>query len=346
MIEIGLQFRLERERRKLPRADVSRAINVFIHHIAALEHGDYDHLPDDAIVAGMVRSYAAYLDLDPDAAVADFARQRGIEPPPVPEARPADAAGPVKTLTAPVPPEEGREPIASELPSTAAEPAPVEADTVPLPEVLAESSGKRIPLLPILAACVLSLVVALWLGLRGTSDSAPPATSIEDPGPGRASGTNPDPAAQPKPSRSAATGTVAPATAEPAPVRPASPPPDNEPTSRPPSDRAAAPSVTEYGVGTGVKNHRLVGESDRFEAGAKVWFWTRVSGGSSGDTIRHVWLHEGRVIDATTLRIGGSNWRTQSAKTLYSEGSWAVEARDEAGRVLARSEIVATRQTP
>jgi hypothetical protein len=58
--------------------------------------------------------------------------------------------------------------------------------------------------------------------------------------------------------------------------------------------------------------------------------------------VRHVWLHEGKVVEGITLRLGSSNWRTQSAKTLYSEGSWAVEARDADGTVLARDEFVST----
>jgi hypothetical protein len=83
----------------------------------------------------------------------------------------------------------------------------------------------------------------------------------------------------------------------------------------------------------------LVGRSDRFAAGTQAWFWTRVEGGKPGDRIHHVWLHEGVEAARITLSIGGSRWRTQSAKTLRSAGAWAVEARDAAGRVLARTEF-------
>lgn len=116
----------------------------------------------------------------------------------------------------------------------------------------------------------------------------------------------------------------------------------------PPAARSApttpAPSllsITEYGVGTAVENLHLVGQSDRFTEGSQVSFWTRVRGGTRGDRIDHVWLRQGVEATRISLAIGSSNWRTHSTKTLYDgvAGDWAVEARDDAGRVLARSEF-------
>jgi hypothetical protein len=100
-------------------------------------------------------------------------------------------------------------------------------------------------------------------------------------------------------------------------------------------------SISEHGVGTGVENRQLVGRGDRFAAGSRVWFWTRVHGGSRGDTIEHVWLREGRRMGAIELNIGASHWRTQSHWTLPagSTGRWSVEARDASGRLLARSDF-------
>jgi len=140
------------------------------------------------------------------------------------------------------------------------------------------------------------------------------------------------------------------------------PPPRREPPSLPPPAAAApvpktvpAPSaqepakplvtatgtlsIPEFGVGRGVVDHRLVDPTDRFEEGEEVWFWTHVRGGSAGDAVRHVWLREGREQQTISLRVGGPSWRTQSAKTLPagSAGEWSVEARDDAGRVLARA---------
>lgn len=111
-----------------------------------------------------------------------------------------------------------------------------------------------------------------------------------------------------------------------------------------PTPAASTPPVMEieeYGVGTAVKKRRLVGENDRFAEGTQVWFWTRVEGATAGDRIDHVWLEGGREATRISLRIGGSPWRTYSAKVLRagSSGDWAVEARDAEGRVLARREF-------
>ena len=99
-------------------------------------------------------------------------------------------------------------------------------------------------------------------------------------------------------------------------------------------------SVAEYGVGRRMENRRLVSEEVRFRSGEAALFSTRVVGGKAGGHVVHVWLHEGRVQQTIPLRLGGPDWRTHSRKTLYRTGSWAVEARDEMGRVLARVEVL------
>jgi cytoskeletal protein RodZ len=114
-----------------------------------------------------------------------------------------------------------------------------------------------------------------------------------------------------------------------------------ERASQPVTADANAISVPEFGVGTQIVNRRLTGESDRFEEGTKVTFWTRVVGGESGEPIRHVWLYRGAVMDTIELKLGGSHWRTYSRKTLPrgKVGPWAVELRDADGAVRARREF-------
>jgi len=94
--------------------------------------------------------------------------------------------------------------------------------------------------------------------------------------------------------------------------------------------------VTGSGVGTSVVDKRLVGESDTFAVGTRVTFWTRIAGGKAGDTVNHVWFHNGDRIGTISLRVGSADWRTQSRQLLTPEGQWAVEARDADGRVLVR----------
>jgi hypothetical protein len=76
---------------------------------------------------------------------------------------------------------------------------------------------------------------------------------------------------------------------------------------------------------------------DTFAKGDVAYFSTRVLGGGRGERVRHVWLFEGRVQQTIQLRLGGPSWHTYSSKTLGNAGQWAVEARDQAGRVLARA---------
>jgi transcriptional regulator with XRE-family HTH domain len=156
-----------------------------------------------------------------------------------------------------------------------------------------------------------------------------------------ADGGNPDPIA------------AAPASAPASIPAARAPEPSSSPASEtlpPPTRRAPAPlpiedrtgtagllTVSESGVGRRIANRRIVGESDTFAPGDVVLFSTIVRGGRRGQVIRHVWIHEGRVQQSIALELGGPDWRTHSRKTLWAEGEWTVEARDEQGEVLAEA---------
>lgn len=87
---VGRRLKDERERRDLQRVDVSRATKIYVHHLAALEFGRYDDLPDERVVESYVRAYAEQVGLDGEALVRDLRVERGLpgpEPPPAPPAR-------------------------------------------------------------------------------------------------------------------------------------------------------------------------------------------------------------------------------------------------------------------
>ena len=178
---------------------------------------------------------------------------------------------------------------------------------------------------------------------RETRSVPPPSP----PPPTRRANTPPPPAEQP---RATPPPPVEQARATPPPPPPPSrarvtpPPPARRTPPPPPPVAPTSMIVSESGVGTDVVGHSLVGEAELFPVGTEVWFWTRVLRGELGDSIRHVWIHEGREVFTLDLEIGSSNWRTQSRKMLTagSEGGWTVEARDRAGRLLARSAFVCT----
>ena len=98
---------------------------------------------------------------------------------------------------------------------------------------------------------------------------------------------------------------------------------------------AGALTVIESGIGRRIVDHRLADTADTFAPGDVVWFSTHVTGGRSGQGIRHLWIHEGRPQQSIPLRLAGPDYRTHSRKTIYAEGTWTVEARDGQGEVLA-----------
>ena len=99
-------------------------------------------------------------------------------------------------------------------------------------------------------------------------------------------------------------------------------------------------SIPDSGVGRHVAQRRLLEPAGSFPDGSVVWFSTRVIGGEPGERIHHVWIRDGRTVQSIALRIGGRDWHTHSRKTVYGSGQWAVEARDDSGRVLARAEFM------
>jgi len=109
----------------------------------------------------------------------------------------------------------------------------------------------------------------------------------------------------------------------------------------PAQEHDGGPTVEDHGVGSAIVDRNLEGRKDTFVEGERAVFWTAVVGGSAGDRIAHVWLRNGEEMLTVGLTIGGPHWRTWSNKTLHpgSAGSWAVEARDPEGRVLARDEF-------
>ena len=341
MAAFGRKLRLERERRGLARSEVAEVTSIYIHDLAALEFEDFSLLHgDDVVVERFVRTYAEFLELDVDAMVEDYRRswservtraeQDGpgaTEPEEVSEAAPdpEPSAAPVEPQVeepeaVDVAPDPREDPV-----EIAEEVGPSIDGPSPLPVSVSHEPAPRrpIPVSRIALAAGALAVVAIVVGwsLSGGQADPEPTTSVDVPAPieERAEGTPPDP------------------------VEDATPIDDNVPapeTAEPPAPRVVTTSrVTEYGVGTGVVDRRLVGESDRFAAGTRVWFWTRVVDGAPGTSVDHVWTHEGREVDRIVLDVGSANWRTHSAKRIYEVGRWTVEARDPAGALLARGEF-------
>jgi cytoskeleton protein RodZ len=323
-LSFGKKLRTERDSQGLSLEYVAEKTRIGIHHLRALENDDFDALPDDVFVKGYLRAYAECLDADPELVVEAYNLER--------QSRKAEQAASRKSE---------RDAVVEEMARVL--------------NVSDESNEKRRSAMPLLlTACGIIAVLAVlgtwWVGSLDSTESVPhfpapkalmqtvneatPALQTSTPVPVEPPAVVPATKTVPKPAEKPAEKPIEVATLIP------EPPPAEKPTLTMPEPTPL--SIPNYGVGTAVKNRQLVGQSDSFSEGTKVWFWTDVQGGSSGDKIHHVWLREGIEKNRVTLRIGGSRWRTQSNKMLWADsaGDWAVEARDEIGRVLARHEFV------
>jgi transcriptional regulator with XRE-family HTH domain len=349
MASVGERLKLERETRNTTLEEMVLATGIGQSYLDALERGAIDELPGKAFGKLYIRAYAEVFGFDPQPWIDDYDREQRLAQGPSTEPARAAPMGSRPVAEAIARWKAAR--AAAEKAERAAE--AVAPESVPeiapqiVPEVVAESALEPAPepeapaktrmvrseaiptarrfLAPLLLLGVAAIVFAIYLGTRGTSGS----------GHERSAPVN------------APTASSAPRRVEPTPVpRPVETPPrvatkpqPTAPTAAPVVSTASPPdtlTVSEFGVGLRVVNLHLEGESDHFAEGVRVCFASRVLGGRAGDRIRHVWLYEDRVEQSIPLRLGGPDFRTHSNKTLGHAGSWAVEARDDGGRVLAR----------
>jgi cytoskeletal protein RodZ len=309
MATFGEKLREARERKGLRLEDVSRTTRVRVPYLEALERDDFDALPQDVFVRGFVRMCADCLAVDRDSLVAEYRRERERQQPTWQEDARNDVTRQMSRILE----------------------TPREAD--------AEKSRDLVKFAG-LAVVVLALVGVWWIGAGRWDEARLARVERETVTPASVDAVPPPPAS--KSDAPPQTETPIEEPAEPSSIAPPvepKPKPEPEPKSESVVGRL---SVPESGVGTGIEHRQLTGESDRFVEGTPVWFWTRVRGGTRGETIRHVWKHEGHGSSSVLLTLGGEHWRTQSRKTLWqgSAGRWVVEALDGAGRVLARREFL------
>ncbi|MEW6516863.1 MAG: DUF2914 domain-containing protein [candidate division FCPU426 bacterium] len=111
-----------------------------------------------------------------------------------------------------------------------------------------------------------------------------------------------------------------------------------------PAQVASAPAtleVAEIAIAKGVENREAVDSGDTFPADvAKLYCWTKLTGGKEGDSITHRWLKDGEVMGEVSLNVNASPWRTYSSKAIMPEwkGKWSVEVLQN-GTVLKSQEF-------
>jgi len=381
MARVGERLREQRETRNTSIADLSQASGIGESYLQALERGEIDALPGPAFGKLYISAYAEVLGFDPQPWIDAYDRERrlahGGDAEPAPQIAQGErrvaaalarwkearsASQPVAELERPVD-EPAVEPAALPVePAAAIEPDPPEPapdpspriDPVPDPQPQPEDDPEPAPAPQpprrepkigppiragrafILAGAVLAgTALIAWL-LAGRGDAGapkprpqPPPAAVEVQ-PQANSGVEPAPAQA-----------TAPPPPAPAPVEAAVAPP--RPSSAPVAASAGGSlSVVESGTGRRIVASTLEGKGAEFAEGESVVFQTRVIGGARGETIRHVWIFDGRAQQSITLRLGSPDWRTYSKKTLYKRGPWRVEARDPRGTVLASASFTCT----
>ena len=338
MPSFGPLLRRTREERGVSLETISGETRLSKRYLLALEDEAIAKLPGGTYNRAYLRTYATFLGLEPEALLRDYMS------------------------------EEERQASASQRDLLATMNRAVDQRQAPSTDgVFARVAGRPLgPIFAVAGLVVLALAVVAgfaWYGMGGIgSDTKPVARRSADPPPAVATVPAPPRTVSTPPTKARS---VAPA---PAPASAAAPAvAAGRPAARPSGDRTAPSDVADHssvadaqqaseqvelshlsitgsGVGTGVVDRELVGQSDRFAVGSRVVFWTHVVGGRDGDTIDHVWFRDGSLVGAASLSVGGADWRTQSRRVLGPSGDWVVEARDADGRVLARHEFRASAQ--
>ncbi|MEW5717748.1 MAG: helix-turn-helix domain-containing protein [Chloroflexota bacterium] len=166
---LGERLRQAREARGVVPLQAEMDTRIRAAVIQSLEQGDYEHLPPDPFLRGLIRTYATYLGLDSEEMLGLYAADR--TPPPVRPARAAATISPPTTMpeesaapTTTLPPAEPvRKPAAIRLPSLRPPiprpptlkpslpepPAPPEAFAQPAAPVAATPAASDAPAAPI-----------------------------------------------------------------------------------------------------------------------------------------------------------------------------------------------------
>jgi len=90
--------------------------------------------------------------------------------------------------------------------------------------------------------------------------------------------------------------------------------------------------IVDAKLGTDVKDRVVVGEDSSFTIGSKIWLWVKVTG-AANDSLTATWKC-GNYSKDTKLGVGGSPWRTWTAKTASKAGDWTVSIADSKGNSL------------
>ena len=114
MSALGEEFRSAREARSLSLSDVAERLHIRSVYLAAIEDEDWHVIGAPVYVRGFMRTYARFLGLDPEAAVARFA---ATVPAGTPAATAPRPAAPADAASSPIEKRGGAERASPSLPA-------------------------------------------------------------------------------------------------------------------------------------------------------------------------------------------------------------------------------------
>jgi len=89
--------------------------------------------------------------------------------------------------------------------------------------------------------------------------------------------------------------------------------------------------------GTGIENREAIGVDTVFTADVgNVYCWVLATGAEGETQISFVWYHGDEQVAEVNVPVRSARWRCWTSKTIMPDmtGTWKVEIKDEAGKVL------------
>lgn len=349
-MSFGEKLRQEREARGIRLRTISDTTKISPSHLQALEANRFDDLPGGVFNRGFVRAYAECIGVDPvdmlaayDAEARDQARHReelpiaaggsGVTSAAFVDASPGVGGAAVRRRLTGGLVAAGALLVLSAaflllvrtgvigLPRTGGDPTPAIQESRAIPSVpgKAQEAASEADAGPAPGAAA--------PGSSGSLAAVEPRAVTPESAPHVSAAARPEKEAPAHPSPDS-----------PAASTPGTPPPSPVAGAEPlPGGAAAGIAVSESGIGGAVEDRMLEDRRISYRPGERVWFWTVVTGGGPGESIRHVWRHEGTLVSSVEIDLGGPYWRGYSYQTMFPglEGHWTVDAVDSQERVLA-----------
>ena len=104
-----------------------------------------------------------------------------------------------------------------------------------------------------------------------------------------------------------------------------------------PAASSTAALSAEVQVCTGITDRMPTGNAANFDtAVGMLYCWSKITGGTGADSVKHIWMHDGKEMLTVDLAVKSASWRTYSQKRILPQwtGNWEVRVVDAGGATL------------